>query len=386
MKKTNGFSLFQIIIIVCITSVISAITAGIIVLNNYDLTYKSLSEDSSLKEFLETYSDIVDNYYQDIDKDAMLDKAIDAMLDYLGDDYTTHLNDDESEALNEKLDGTYKGIGITYSNNTITAISFGGPADKAGLKIGDVFLKVNGTDITEENTNEIANLIKDSDEENISVIVKRGEEEISASVAIGEVPTPVVSYQMLDNNVGYLYIEVFSKTLKSQVSGAIEYLESLGMEKLIIDMRDNPGGYLESAEGVGNLFIENGKIIYSLENKNNKTEYKDETDESRNYPIAILMNGNTASAAEILAAALKDSYGAVLVGKTSYGKGKVQQKIEMSDGTITKVTSARWLRPSGACIDGVGLIPDYEVDNTTDESGNLIDNQINKAIEVISTM
>ncbi len=186
-------------------------------------------------------------------------------------------------------------------------------------------------------------------------------------------------------------MEMFSATLDEQVASALADLENQGMQKLIIDLRGNTGGYLESAEATSSLFLEKGKLIYSLEGKEATTQYFDETDEHTNYPIVILINGQSASAAEILAAALKDSYGAILVGEKSFGKGKVQQTYNLSDGSMAKYTSAKWLRPNGSCIDGVGLIPDYiaNMTYTYDDTGVIngqIDSQLNKAIEIISAM
>ena len=197
-------------------------------------------------------------------------------------------------------------------------------------------------------------------------------------------------YELMENNIGYLRMNIFSNTLSNQVENALADLESQGMQKLIIDLRGNTGGYLESAEATANLFLEKGKLIYSLENKETKADYYDDSDAHTTYPIVILLDGTSASASEILAASLKDSYdyGVTFVGVTSYGKGLVQQKYDLNDGSMAKYTSARWLRPNGSCIDGVGLIPDYEVAATEayDENGELIDNQLERAIEIISTL
>ena len=193
---------------------------------------------------------------------------------------------------------------------------------------------------------------------------------------------PITKYEVLsDTSIGYIYIKNFSKNLSSQVDKALSYLEFNNINSLIIDVRDNAGGYLSSAEEVASFFIENGKVIYSLESNNKKYTYKDTTKESRKYKIAVLINGGSASASEILAAALKDSYGAILVGTKSYGKGKVQQVVPLESGGSVKYTSAKWLTPSGKCIDGTGLNPDYHVVYSEEIP---YDSQINKAIELLS--
>lgn len=390
MKKNKGFNLISVIVIICISSITSAIMSGVIVTNNYDLTYKGLSNDTELAEFLKTYSNIIDNYYEDIDKTKMLDAAINGMLNYLGDNYTTYLNEEQTKELETRLSGSYEGIGVTLSDNQIIKIEDNSPAAQAGLMVGDKITSVDGTDVTNAPT-AISALIKGSDKKEISLGVSRNDQNLIFKVGIASIEISAIEYEMLENNIGYLSISIFSRPLTSQVEKALADLEGKGMKKLIIDLRDNTGGYLDSAETTASLFLEKGKLIYSLENKKNKEHYKDETEEKRNYPIVVLINENSASSAEILAAALKDSYGASLVGQKSYGKGKVQQTVELEDGSMAKYTSAKWLRPNGECIDGIGLTPDYQTSLVyeTDEAGNQImsvDTQKNKAIEVLTSI
>ena len=175
------------------------------------------------------------------------------------------------------------------------------------------------------------------------------------------------------------------------MASAIDSLKEQGCDRLIIDLRDDTGGYLDEAHNVASIFLEKGKVIYSLEDKKGKTNYYDETNEKLDIPVVILINENSASASEILAAALKDNYGAILIGTKSYGKGKVQQTYTLQNGTMAKYTSAKWYRPNGTCIDGVGLIPDYivKMETTYDENGNVTgikDAQYEKALEVIKTL
>ena len=395
MKNNKGFNLLTVIIIICCTSIISAITVGVIVNNGYKsakaINYKELSSDPALMDFLDAYNNITNNYYEDIDKQKMLDKAVDAMLKYLDESYTTYLNDAEKEALEKKLSGTYKGIGIEISNNEIVSILKNTPAEKAGLKAKDKIIKVNGTDVSEQSGNYIATLIQVSGDQTIEIVVDRDGKELTFFVKSETIRSKDIIYKMLENNVGYIGMTVFSKTLHAQVEDALKELEEQGMNRLIIDLRGNTGGYLEAAEEIAKMFLEKGKLVYSLEDKNSKNNYYDDTITKRTYPIVVLLNGNSASASEILAAALKDSYGAVIVGEKSFGKGKVQQTYNMSDGSMAKYTSAKWLRPNGTCIDGIGITPDYPVELYVeyDEEGKVTeikDTQLEKAIEVISTM
>ena len=391
MKNSKGFNLISVIIIICITSVVSAVTAGIIVTNNYNLSYSDLSNDKELTDFIKAYSNIVNNYYEDVVKEKMLDSALNAMLNYLGDNYTTYLTDEQRKALEESLQGTYKGIGVEINKErVITKVTKNGPAEMAGLQAGDRFMSIDGTKLNDTDGNAVGVLIRGTDKEAVDIIVNRNGEELSFNVKIGTIEEPAITYEMKENNIGYIQISKFSRPLTSQMENALKELEANGMEKLIIDLRNNTGGYLDSAETTASLFLKKGKLIYSLEDKNSKEDYYDQTETSRDYPIVVLINNNSASSAEILAAALKDSYGAVLVGQTSYGKGKVQQTYDMKDGSMAKFTSARWLRPTGDCIDKKGIKPDFEVAQTTQTNENgeeiIIDTQLVKALEVIGAM
>ena len=391
MKNSKGFNLISVIIIICITSVVSAVTAGIIVTNNYNLSYSDLSNDKELADFIKAYSNIVNNYYENVDKEKMLDSALNAMLNYLGDNYTTYLTDEQRKALEESLQGTYQGIGVEINKDrVITKVTKNGPAEAAGLQAGDKFMIVDGTKLNDTDGTAVGVLIRGTEKKSVDIVVDRNGEKLTFNVKIGTIEEPAVTYEMKENNIGYIQISKFSRPLTSQMETALRELEANGMEKLIIDLRNNTGGYLDSAETTASLFLKKGKLIYSLEDKNSKEDYYDQTETSRDYPIVILINNNSASSAEILTAALKDSYGAVLVGQTSYGKGKVQQTYDMEDGSMAKFTSARWLRPTGDCIDQKGIKPDFEVSQTTqkDENGEelIVDTQLVKALEVIGAM
>ena len=386
MKRTRGFGLFSTIIIIIITAIISSIATGVIMLNNSSTimasNMKDLTNDTDLLEFIEVYNTLITKYYDEIDKEGMLNAAEEGMLNFLGDKYTTYLDEQEYNEIMNELSGTYNGIGITIENNKIIVVSKNSPAESAGLKVGDLITSIDGEFVEGLSSEEIKNIITKNNSDKISLVINRNGEVLSFEVEKTDLLSATITYQVLDNTtIGYLKIDAFSENLDEQVSGALDYLEGRGITSLIIDVRNNVGGYLSSAEKTASLFLENGKVIYSLETTNDEYTYKDTTREKREYNIVVLINNQTASAAEILAAALKESYGATLVGIKSYGKGVVQQIVSLNSGDSVKYTSAKWLTPSGNCIDGVGLAPDYVV---AYQAGNYYDTQIEKAIELLS--
>ncbi len=394
-NSSKVFNLGWILAIVVATSIISALTTGVIIYNNNKignkLSYSDLSKDEKLNQFLEIYANITSDYYQDVNKEELLEKAITAMMNYLGDDYTGYLNNDNTNDLMTQLAGKYNGIGVAISNEdkSITKVYDDTPASKAGIQAGDIIIGVNDIDVSSISAAEVVNMIK-SNKDYFTLKLKRGEEILSVSVKNENIISPNIEYNLIENTkIGYMSIDAFSSTLDIQMEKALKKLENEGITSLIIDLRNNTGGYLDMASKVTSMFIKKGEKIYSLNEKNQVNHYFDETDEHREYPIVILTNNNTASASEIMAAALKESYGADLVGETTFGKGKVQQTMKLDDGSMVKYTSAYWLTPNGTCIDEIGITPNYLVSNEEilDEEGRvteIIDRQLEKAISILS--
>lgn len=391
-RYVNGrFSLdiWEILIIVVATALVSCVFTGLILNHQFrkNINYidTELIADDNVQEFLEIYSEIVNNFYEEVDEDAMIGAALDGMLKFLEDNYSIFLNKNDSDSLSESLDGAYEGIGIVAIGNVVYQVYENSPAEKAGLLANDEIIKINGTEINLENHELITELL-DKDGEN-TIVVKRDKETLTFKVEVAKVNIPSVSSTVIKNEekntkIGYLQLASFSAHSYEEVVEALEELEEdEEITSLIIDLRDNTGGYLTVATDISSLFLEKGRVIYSLENKDEKNEYKDETKEKREYKIVVLVNSNTASAAEILAAALHDSYGATIVGKTTFGKGKVQTMTHYED-TIVKYTSAKWIRPNGECVDEVGIVPDYDVNLEYGENV-IYDRQLDKAIELL---
>ncbi len=390
----KGYGLSHVIIIIITTAIISAITSGVIITSSFNVNGKSYSDlvlDENVQEFLEVYAKLSDDYYEDVNKKEMIESAINAMTNYLNETYTTYLESDNANSLMQELNGKYTGIGITIAGFEVVGVIENSPAYRSGIQIGDKIVSINGTDVATYSGSEISDLIKQN---NDSVVLKidRNGEMLDFTMKVENFDVSPVEYKMLDDtSIGYIKMTIFSNKLTDDTNKALTELKKQGMNKLIIDLRGNTGGFLDQAKSVASLFIEKNKTIYFLEEKGNLTEEKDETSTKMNIPIAILVNGNTASAAEILTGAMRYSYGAMVIGTKTYGKGKVQHTLTLNDNDMVKYTSSKWLMPNQECIDGKGISPDYIVENDYiyDEESHTsivetIDNQLNKAIELLN--
>lgn len=371
-NKTVSFNLLEVIVIILITSLVVAVSTGVIVYQNYNEIDDSVSNGSNkdyLKELENAYNNILNSYVEKVDQKELTNAAIDGMYKYLGDPYTSYLDEETTADLTDRLKGEYKGIGVEITKvdeGILVANVFEkSPAEQAGILIGDLIIKVNGESTLDKTVKEVSNIIKNSDEE-IKITVQRSGIEKEISVKSRKVDITSVEKDKIDN-VGYLKITAFSNTTYKQFREALESLEKEGINGLVIDLRDNGGGYLNPAVEIAEMFVEKGKNIYGLESKSNVEMYKDSTSESRNYKVSIIMNGSTASASEILSAALKESYNAITVGTTSYGKGTVQDTNKLSTGGMVKYTTAYWLTPNGNKINGKGITPDINIENKEGE-------------------
>lgn len=383
----NGFSIKAVILIIVITSLITSLTTGLILYNNTNLLLGStveLTDDANLKEFIRIYNDLNKDYYDKIDRKGMIEEAISAMLDYLHEDYSTYLNKNQTTELENKLNGEYNGIGIYFTGKKIVQVLEDTPASNAGLIAGDEIVSINDISTDGKTNSEILGLIS-KDKEN-TITIKRNDELISYNIKTSQINTPLTNtiININDKNIGYIKVSTFTNKVGEEFKKTLLKLEGQGIDSLVIDMRDNLGGYLKGASEIANLFLEKDKIIYSLDSKDGISNYKDDTDESRTYQVVVLINKNTASASEVLTAALKDSYNAIIVGEKSYGKGRVQEAKTLEDGTMVKYTTAKWLTPLGNCIDEIGISPDYVVEMTKNENGEIVDNQLDKAVEILT--
>ena len=342
---------------------------------------------SELNKFIDTYDTITSNYYGDLSKEQLIDNAISSMLASIGDSYTTYSDIDSTNDFNESIEGTYEGIGCTVTtdengNILVASIFEVGPAAEAGLKENDIIIKVDGEDYTQKTSSDVAEYVKNSTNSTIKITIIRDNKEKELTIKRSKIEVPTVTSKTFDQNdtkIGYINISIFSSVTTKQFEEALDKLEDDNIEALIIDVRDNNGGYLSSVTDIVSMFLKKNKIIYQLQNEDETEEIKDTTNEHREYPITVLINKNSASASEILASAIQESYGGEVVGVNSYGKGTVQKTKTLSDGSMIKYTIEKWLTPTGKWIDEKGVTPTQyvELDLTID-----YDNQLQTALEI----
>lgn len=391
--KKEGFSYPEMVIIMIIAILFGFLIGNVVSFTKKETTNSSVP--SELKEFVDTYNDIVNNYYDKVNKEELIDAGIKGMINYLDDPYATYFDGTSSTNFNQTLEGNYEGVGIevTLDNSKvkITKVFADTPAKKAGIKVGDYITKVNGESVEGKSLSDVVSLIKNAKNKEVEITITRDNQEKAMKVTRTTVDMPYTSSKVYEENgkkIGYLKIEMFSNNITKQVKKELESLKKKNIDKLVIDVRDNPGGYLTQVTELLSLFMTKKDVIYQLQTKNNKEKvYGTSSKATYSYPVVVLINENSASASEILASAFKETYNAEIVGVNSYGKGTVQKTGDLNNGDTIKYTVQKWLTPKGNWINEKGVTPTKEVKLELKENEILTednDNQLKAAIELAS--
>ena len=350
------------------------------------------SEDVQSKlGMLEMY---IRSYYLDeIDDEQLEDYLYYGLVAGLGDPYAAYYNEEETQSMLDSSSGNYCGIGAVFSQNLVTGVITvsrvyeGCPSYEAGILPEDILYKVEGKEVTGEDLTNVVTKIKGEEGTEVTISMLRGEEVLDFTMKRQMIEVPTVEYEMLADNVGYILITEFDGVTSQQFTEALSDLQSQGMESLVIDLRNNGGGSVDAVCEIADELLPEGLIVY--------TEYSDgeRVDRSSDascidIPMAVLINGASASASEILSGALQDYGAATIVGTQSYGKGIVQSVLDLQDGTALKLTTAKYYTPNGNDIHGVGITPDVEVDLPEELKTEVTltleeDVQLQKAIEVL---
>ncbi len=337
---------------------------------------------------------IDDNFYFEDDDQAKQDGIIRGYMESLDDPYSIYYTAEEYASFMEDTGGEYVGVGVQVSQNietkviTVTKV-FDGPAKEAGILSEDVIIKVNGEDITSQEIDAVVDKIKGEEGTEVTVTVYRASDskEYDFTMPRRKVENPTVEYKMLDNNIGYIQVSSFYEVTGEQFVEAVINLQANGMEGLIVDLRDNGGGLLDIAVSMLDYMLPEGKIVYTADKDGNVTsEFTSDAENKFDMPLAVLVNGYSASASEIFAGAIKDYGTGTIIGTTTYGKGIVQRVFPLEDGSAVKLTIAKYFTPNGNDIHEVGIVPDVEVELDIDayrESEGEKDNQLDAAIDDI---
>lgn len=322
-------------------------------------------------------------YFGDVDDETAKDNIYKAYLSSYGDKYTMYYTADEYKALKESTNGKFYGIGAVCQLSgeggvLLVDVYDNGAGYQAGLRSGDRVVNVDGRDITGMELSSAVALIKGDKGTSVTLEVIRGTERLTFSAVRDAVEAKTVSYTLLDNNIGYLSISQFEEVTTKQFKAAVEDLQSQGMKGLVIDIRNNPGGLLDTVVGMLKYMLPDGLIVYTEDKQGNRKEYKGQDNDEFNLPLAVIVNGNSASASEIFAGAIQDYGKGTIIGTQTYGKGIVQTVKPLTDGSAIKFTIAKYFTPKGQDIHGKGVTPDMVVEYGTDAD---VDTQLDAAIK-----
>lgn len=362
--------------------------------------FKSTNKTSANNDMNLTYDTLMNEYIDKIDEKKLNEAAIKGMMDYikeeLKDDYTVYYNEKDTKDFNEILMGTFYGTGAEIYKPkdepvTIARVFKNSPAEKAGLKPGDQYIKINGKDVTKKNAEEVSKMIKGKNQMKYNLVIKRNKKEKEFNITTDIVDIPSVESKVLTKNnikVGYIYIGIFAANTDEQFFEELQKINKENISKLIIDLRYDSGGDLETVINIASNFLKKDDVVVKIVDKdktNNKYSVKDT---NKKYDIAILVNGQSASGSEVLAAALHDNLGATLIGEKTFGKGSVQKTKTLNSKAMIKYTIQKWETSKGSQINKKGIKPDIELKldkkyfKTYKEKD---DNQLEKALEVLTS-
>lgn len=351
-----------------VTGLIIGIAACVVVffLGEYIIPLFSSSTELSYEDKVEIIEAYIDAYYiGEVDEEALEAGLLSGLLTGLDDDYAAYYTAEEMEDLLEENSGEYAGIGISITMSedgqpTVYKVFDGTPAEEAGIQVNDIIIEADGeTDF--ETLDDLVSVVRGEAGTTVDITILRGDEEIEMTVERANIEMETVTYEMLDDNIGYIYISEFDTITEEQFDEAIEELLAEGMESVIFDLRDNPGGQLDTVVAMADRILPEGVIVTIEDSSGDVESEMSDDEESLDIPMVAIINENSASASEVFVGALQDYGVATVVGETSYGKGVVQTLWQLTDGSGIKFTTARYYTPNGTSLDGVGITPDIEV-------------------------
>lgn len=382
-----------------VTGILATVLVGLLLLGGFRVITNTAGSYASGKvtekevsKKLDKLNALIDKYYlyeDEIDTEKLAEGIYSGYTSALGDKYTVYYDEDETKALMESTSGTFSGVGATLTKDadtgyaTIVNVYEDSPAEKAGLKAGDILEKIDDHEVGDEQLDTVVSWIKGEKGTDVKITVLRDGEELELTATRDTIEVKTVSYEMKENQIGYIRVSEFDTVTYDQFEEALNDLENQGMQGLVVDLRNNPGGSLDTVTNMLRLLLPEGTIV-STKDKNGKTDEItcDGTHEFKKL-MAVLVNQYSASASEIFSGAVQDYGTAKIVGVTTYGKGVVQQLMDLGDGTCLKVTIAEYYTPNGRSINGKGVEPDVEVEYQYDEENPKADNQLDQALSTV---
>lgn len=360
--------------IVCL---VAAFFAGTMVSGGILKIMSNSSNEDKYAKLDELYKNVEENYYMDINEKDMMDGACKGFIAGLGDPYSSYMTAEEYESFEASAIGEYSGIGVTFTEDfdgyyVIVEVAKGSPAEEKGLKAGDIIVSVDGK--VYDDMELMACDIRGKEGTTVEIVYVRDGKEKKVSIKREKIIQRSVEHEMLDKKTGYISINSFIESTHDDFKKALNNIESKGAENLILDLRNNGGGLVDSCINVADEFLDEGTVVYVEDKNGNRKDFEAE-DGKTDLEVVVLVNENSASASEILAAALKDN-GVKLVGQKTFGKGVIQSTAKLEDGSALKLTIMQYFSPKGNAIHEKGVKPDYEVEN---KEGSEKDNQLEKA-------
>ncbi len=405
-KKTKRQSIYKVIMLVVLAVTITFMLTTVTMYKKFQDAYVkealggttgSTSSGSSLIKTLESFKTMLEQkYIGEIDEEKLIEGAIKGYVEGLEDPYTEYLTKEEMQDFTEETSGEYVGIGVYITNyktnNSILVVGVmkGSPALDAGMQAGDIIEKIDGTLYTGEQLNAATRVLKGQEGTNVKVTIVRDGKEEELNIVRKKITVDHVASQMLEDNIGYIQVDSFDSGVADRAEEQLNELKEKGAKGIILDLRSNGGGIVDEATGIADLFLNKGETVLITKGKSeNEDETKAKKDPIiKDIPLVVLVNQGSASASEILAGALKDKYGATIVGMNTYGKGVIQTLYSLSNGGGLKITTEEYYTPNHNKINKVGIKPDVEIELTKDSDGNYEtemnkDAQLLKAEEII---
>jgi carboxyl-terminal processing protease len=394
-NKSKKTKLIVIIVVLIITNIITftvATTGNFLIGNKLIVTVDSNETAAGIKKLLALKEQIGLEYYKDVDNTTLIDGAIKGMFESLGDPYSTYFTSDEFSKYMEMATGVYEGIGVVVTEDEqgvtyVIAPQKGTPAEAAGIKTGDKIIKVDGEDVTTIGSDAVVAKVKGPADTTVNITIARGEEIIEMQLVRKTIEAKTVESRVIGDK-GYIQISEFTDKTADDFETQLGELMAQNITGLVIDLRSNPGGGVQEAVEIADRILGETMVVYTVDKNGNKTEYKSDGTEQLNLPMVALVDGGSASSAEILAGALQDTGAAQLVGTKTFGKGIVQEIISLTDGGGFKVTNSEYFTPNGNNIHEKGLEPNIVIEATDFMKNNFFtdeeDVQLQKALQVLS--